>query len=105
MVSILTFTETTYALRIAMAENKSKGRTRARPLGGSERRLACKGCGERGAMIYHADGTPPYLTGLFYFYKQKCRDGGAVIACGRCQQIYLERDDAKAIKSRLSLPK
>jgi hypothetical protein len=86
-----------------MVKRKPKTRVKTRPLWVTGRRLSCKGCGERGAIIRHTDGTSSYLTGLFYYFRKKCLDGGAVIACGRCQQIYLGNDDAKVIKRRLAL--
>lgn len=86
-----------------MVKHKPKTGVKKRPLGETERRLTCKGCGERGAIIRHADGTSSYLTGLFYYFRKKGLDSGAVIACGRCQQIYLGNDDAKIIKTRLAL--
>lgn len=76
---------------------------RARLSGATERRVVCQGCGEHGAVFYYSDGTSSHLTGLFYFCNQKRLDGGAVIACGRCQQIYLGQHDTKVPKADLAL--
>ena len=76
---------------------------RARLLGATERQVVCEGCGERGTVFYYADGTSFHLTGLFYFCNQKRLHGNAVIACGRCQQIFLGENGTRVLKSGLAL--
>jgi hypothetical protein len=95
--------DTASVSRIKMVKSKPATKLKARPPGKTERRLVCQGCGERGSVIYLEDGTSSHLTGLFYFYKQKRLDGSAVIACGRCQQIYLGHNHAKMMNLSLAL--
>lgn len=95
--------DTAFVSRIEMVKSKPTTKLKARTPGATERRLVCQGCDEQGAVIYLEDGTSSHLTGLFYFYKQKRLDGSAVIACGRCQQIYLGHNHAKMINLSLAL--
>lgn len=88
-----------HLLHRTMVKGKPLMSLRQLPIGATERRIVCQGCGEQGAAFSYEDGTSFHLTGLFYFHKRKGQDGSSVIACGRCQQIYLGHDETKVTHS------